>query len=563
MTVDKANATVEGVCGAKIKLANYTTSGGSGNESTVTITATCGDVTLDASKGAFIPEKAGTWTVTYTAKDYSGIIVEDSYTVEIELGDGPVFVDAPLFPKYFISDMEYFVPTVYAYDYTSGSKVEKIADLQLTDANGTHTYKAGESYTPVVNEKNPVFKISFVCEDATMEMPVKAVVPKSGAKDIYIEKMFIGDGVALSRDSNGLEVKALEAGNFGWTFANALAADGASVYMKGVQGYSNFKAMTVTFTDYADESIAVTMYVETIANGKLQVKFGDTDRELNKGFNLGIDDKGKSLNDITFAYKLGKFYVDSLGVNVTTDDNGNAFNGFPSGRVYMSVEALDAKAGAKYLVEQIDNHIIGARDRDAAKPRIAISGEYGGMLEVKSEYVVGKAVASDVIDPNVTCTVTVTKPNGEVMTDVNGLLLQDVTADEEYVIKLVDYGQYQVTYKSTDWANNNGVTKYSVNVFDQKAPKVSFKNTWVTTAKVGDALVLPELVISDNYSTESELSVYRMVRNPYDVLTVFGTDTPGVAYRFTFKYKGDYKFIFVVTDAAGNQTYLEHVVTVS
>ena len=74
---------------------------------------------------------------------------------------------------------------------------------------------------------------------------------------------------------------------------------------------------------------------------------------------------------------------------------------------------------------------------------------------------------------------------------------------------------------------------------------------------------LPEVEISDDHSTTAELSVYRMVRNPYDVLTVFGNDAENVAYRFTFKHAGEYKFIIVVADAAGNQAYLEYVVTVS
>ena len=567
LTVNKTGATVNGVCGEKITLAEYVTAGGSkdkeGNSTAnVTITATCGDTTLDVSNGTLLAEKEGTWTITYQAKDYAGITVEDSYQITIALGDKPIFVDAPILPKYFISGMEYVVPTVYAYDYTSGSKVEKIADLVLTDANGTKTYKAGEAYTPVVDD-NGNMALSFVCESATLPMDVKAVAPRSGDSAVYIEKMFITDGVGIERDKNGLTMTATRDGEVNWTFANALAAEGVSLYVKGIKDYSVFKGMKVTFTDYADSSIAVTMYVEHNAAGALKVKFGDTDRELTKGLNLGISN-GKPLNDVSFSHKMGKFYVDGLGVTVTKDDNGNAFNGFPSGKVYMSSEVFGVKAEQKYLITQIDNHIIGARARDSAAPRIAISGQYGGLYDVKSEYVVTPALASDVIDPNVTCTVTVTKPNGEVVTDVNGLQLKDVPSDQTYVIKLMEYGQYQVSYTSIDWTEDNkGISTYAVNVFDQRAPKVSLKGAWSDTAKVGDTVVLPEVEISDDYSATENLTVYRMVRNPFDVLTVCGYDAEGVAYRFTFKHAGQYKFIIVVADEAGNQAYLEYVVTVS
>ena len=562
MTVNKAGAVDNGVCGERIPLADYTTTGGSGNFATVTITATCGDTVLDVSNGKLLAEKAGTWTISYQAKDYSGITVEDSYEINVTIGDKPVFVDAPLFPRYFISGMEYVVPTVYAYDYTTGTKVEKVAELKVTDANGTKNYKAGEAYTPVVDDNGNI-DLTFVCENASMPMNVQAVNPRSGDVGIYIERMFITEGVDATRDKEGLTMTSTVDGSFKWTFANALAADGASVYMKGIQNESTFDGVKVTFTDYADSSIAVTMYVEHNANGTLQVKFGNTDRELTKGFNLGIDDKGKALNKVTFAYKLGKFYVDGIGVTVTTDDNGNAFNGFPSGRVYMSLEAVGVEVGGKSIIEQIDNHVIGARARDSATPRIAINGVYGGLYDLKSEYLIGTALASDVIDPNVDCTVTVTKPDGSIMKDVNGVELKDLPANAEYIIKLTEYGQYQVMYTSTDWAGGKGISTYAVNVFDQKAPKVSLKGTVVETAKVGDSVILPEIEISDDFTAKENLTVYRLVRNPFDVLTNIGYDEEGKAFRFTFSNVGNYKFIIIVSDEAGNQAYLEYVVKVS
>ena len=559
MTVNKADVKVSGLCGEKIALAPYTTSGGSG-DTNVTITATCGETTLDVSKGTLIAEQAGTWTITYQAKDYSGVTVEDSYTITIALGEGPIFVEAPILPRYFISGMEYNVPTVYAYDYSSGTKVEKVADLQVTDANGTKTYKVGEAYTPVADENGNI-GLTFVCEDATMPVAVETVVPREGLRDIYIEKMFITEGLNITRDKNGLTMESTVSGNNKWMFANALAAENTTLFIKGIKDYSTFNGMKVTFTDYEDSSIAVTMYVEHNANGALQVKFGNTNREITKGLNLGIDANGKALNELLFSYKRGKFYVDSLGVTVTKDDSGNAFNGFPSGKIYMSAEAVGIEVGEKYIVKQIDNHIIGARSRDSATPRIAITGQYGGIFDLNTEYVVTSAIASDVIDPNVLCNVTVLRPNGEVMKDVNGVELKDVSAAQDYVIKLTEYGQYSVTYTSTDWAGEEGVSTYAINIFDQKAPKVSFKGEWQKTANVGDTIVLPELVVSDDSS--GEISVYRLVRNPFDVLTTFGYDKEGYAYRFTFKYAGEYKFIVVVTDEAGNQTYLEYVVTVS
>ena len=580
LTVENTGATVNAVCGEAIELAPYTTAGGSG-EANVTITATCGDATVDATKGVLIAEKAGTWTITYKATDYAGISVTESYEVTVTLGDKPVFVETPVLPRYFISEMEYTVPTVYAYDYTSGSKVQKVAELVLTDANGTNTYQAGQNYTPMA-DANGEIEMSFACEGATLPIDAKIVSPCSGSR-VYIENMLIRDGFTVERDSNGLTLTSEVDGSFSWLFANAIAAESAALHVKGIKNYSVFDGLDVTFTDYADSSISVTMKVRHNENGNLQVKFGDTDRELTKGLNKTVDSAGKALNEVSFTYKLGKFYVDGLGVTVTVDDNGNAFNGFPSGMVYLSSEAVGVKAGQQYIIKQIDNHIIGKAAKDYASPKIAVNGEYGGIKEVNSTYVVASAFASDVIDPNVTSTVTVLTPNGEVVTDENGLALDNVPATKEYVIKLTEYGQYQVRYVSVDWTGQEGALEYAVNVFDQKAPKASIKGEWSATAKVGDTVVLPEIQISDDSSSFYEMTVYRMVRNPFDVLTTFGYDytlvkegenTPDytgddreywlhTTYKFTFKYAGEYKFIIIVCDAAGNQTYMEYVVTVS
>lgn len=578
MTVNKADAARSGVCGERIELATYSTTGGSA-DTNVTITATCGDVSMDVSDGILLAEKAGTWTVEYSAKDYAGCTVTDSYEITIALGDKPIFVQKPVFPKYMISGMEYEVPTIYAYDYTTGTRVEKLADMVVLDANGEKTYKAGETYIPVAKADGTV-QVNFVCEGASLPLTLAAVSPMDGSS-IYIENMFIGTGFEMLRDKNGLTLTARQAGNFGWEFANTIAAEEAALYVKGVEGYSGFEAMKVTFTDSDDESIAVTMYIEHNANGAGQVVFGDTNREIVKGLNLGPDEKGGDRNEIAFSYKLGKFYIDNLGVNVATDDSGNAFNGFPSGKIYMSAEAIGVTAGQKYIIKQIDNHLIGTRARDVAAPKVAINGTYGGMRKINTDYVIGTAIAADVIDPNVLCFVTVTDPNGNVVTDKNNVKLENVPATQEYTIRLTTYGQYQVTYSSTDWAGQLGESNYAINVFDVKAPKVEIVGTYAATAKVGETVTLPEIKISDDWSEFYEMTVFRSVRNPYDVLTVFGYDytlvkqgeeTESTAddkeywqhttYTFTFKFAGEYTFNIVVADASGNQTLLQYVVTV-
>ncbi len=566
-------ATDNGLCGETIRLADPIVSGGSGDV-TVTVTVESGNDVTIVTDQYFIPEKAGVWTVRYVAKDYSGITAEASYTITVEAGKVPVFVNEPTLLRYFVSGMEYTVPTVYAYDYSSGEKQARVADMLLKDANGEHTYTAGESFIPVAEENDPFVALTFTVGGAKSEKKVPVVFPLqdagNGRKYFYIEKAFVTENVTATRSKTGLTVLATENGDSAWKYINPVAAENASLKVKGIRGQSNYDGLKVTFTDYADSSVSVTMYLKHTGS-YAQVSFGDTDRALTKGFNMGTDSAGNALDDFTFSYKSGKFYVDSVGVTVAKDDNGNAFNGFASERVYISAELVNATAGSGYIVTSLDNHTISNVNTDIIVPRIAINGVYGGMYDLGDEYVITKAIASDVVDTTVRCYLTVKTPNGDVATDVNGKRLDKVDSDTEYTVLLSQYGAYNVEYTAADCFGNKASTvSYSVNIFDQVAPNATLANTWSATASVGDRVILPEVTVSDNVSSAADISVYRYVRNPNGVVTTLGYDYTVNAdgslsytkYAYTFRYAGEYRFVILVTDGTGNQTTVQYSVTV-
>ena len=114
----------------------------------------------------FRPEKAGEYTVTYTVTDYIGQTGSVSYTVKAVLGSVPVFVDTPVLPYFFVSGSEYILPEVYANDYRSGKLERKIASAEITDASGTRTVQAGETFVPSVAENGDQVKVVFKCDGA-------------------------------------------------------------------------------------------------------------------------------------------------------------------------------------------------------------------------------------------------------------------------------------------------------------------------------------------------------------------------------------------------------------
>ena len=447
---------------------------------------------------------------------------------------------------------------------STGLEEEEKEEIRtLVDIGGeSREYSFGESFTPIADENTEFITLIFRTGGAVLERDIP-VVMGFDEEDFIVENMFVGEGYDTQKSDGGLTMTARQAGNFSWIYANAVAAEGASLSIAGLAGKSAPEALKVVFTDYADAKISVTMYVENAANGNLRVLFGNTDRELSKSLSSG--------GAFVFSYASGMFYVDSVGVTVSADDSGKPFNGFPSGRVYISAEAIGATAGAGYTVQKLDNMSITNLPRDRIKPRIAISGVYGGMYAKDSVYVIAPAIASDTVDPNVSFSMTVKSPLGEVMTDINGKLLSGVDPTAEYRILLSEYGQYKVEYTAVDFSGNQTSTSYAVNIMDMTAPVVTVADTWSSKASVGEKVTLPEVTVSDDKSAMEDIMVYRTVRNPNGVLVVFGFDyTVGedgqldyTRYNFTYKYAGIYRFIVLAMDEAGNQTIVQYFVTVS
>ncbi len=567
--------TDNGVCGESITLATPNVTGGSGADVggvTVKTIVSCGDTVIEPTDGTFLPEQAGTWTVRYIATDYSGKTAEKSYTITIENGTIPVFVEKPTLWKYLISGMRYVVPEVYAYDYSSGVKTPRLAVMTLEDKNGKKTYSAGEEFVPVASETSPSVKLTFSVGGATYEKNIDVVFPieqEDGSTYVYIDKAFLPQNAEVTRDSSGLTLLAEENGNFSWSFVNSVAANEASLSVKGIQGKSNYDSLLVTFTDSADSDISVTMKLDNTGS-YAKICFGDTDRTLTKGLNMGKDAAGKALDEFTFSYKLGKFYVDAVGVTVTKDDNGKTFEGFPSKRVYISAVAVNAEKENGYIVTAIDNHKISDKDVDRTAPRISIDGVYGGMYEIGDTYVITRALVSDVMDACAVGYLTVKAPDGTIASDEDGFSLDKVPCDKEYKLRLTKYGQYIVEYSAKDFMDNSKKFSYSVNIFDREPPVVSVADTWSATASVGEKVTLPEVYVSDNASAVEEMTVYRYVRNPNGVVTKLGYDYTVNAdgslsytkYTYTFRYTGTYRFVILVTDKEGNQATAQYFVTV-
>ena len=515
----------------------------SGN-ATVAVTATMDGETISVTGGSFRPEKAGTYRITFTATDYIGQTGTASYDLTANMGDKPVFVTAPVLPKMLVEGCDYTLPEATAIDYRSGSPVGKKATVTVTDKNGTRAAVGGKINVAADNNLDTA-TVVYECEGAslTYELPIiKAMIEENGRPRLHAENYLVGSGFTTEKTDDSFILTATE-NNGGFTFGNRLVAENSAIELRGVAAASNFDAIEVTFADAEDEGKAVT--------ARLIRTTGKADVTL-CGQRTGLDNGFVTSDKFSLNYTQGIMIVDKARLDVTTYDDGSAFEGFPSGRIYISVRFVNASAGAQISLVSVNGHPMTTATSDRIAPKIVIMGvNYGGTHEIGSTITLPAAMAGDTLDPNVTFTMKVTDGSGKVVTDVDGVKLNGVDPGREYTIKLDGYGQYSVSYTATDTFNQRNNTRplnYTINVVDEIAPEIKFEARFADTVKVGESIVIPKFTVTDNVSAAEDITITRYVLTPSGVLVSIPENSNSVkAVR-----AGKYEFRIIAVDKAGN-----------
>lgn len=546
--------------GSWVEVGNITYTGDSGF-ATVKKTVTLGDKTVEITDG-FIPEEQGKWVVTYTVTDYIGRVGTASYEVDATPGDEYVVLDELKFPKIFVADSKYTLPVIYANDYSSGKAEKLLCDVVVTDAKGETTYKAGDEFAPSVATNGDMVKISYQCggkELKTAEVP--AVLVK-GYGEIVAKNYFYGEGFKTSYKDRegewypgGIEIIAEEASALcGWTFATPQLASEFEIELESMANYTKFDALVVTLTDSVNENekISITIKVKKIGS---TVTVGDTSLDMT-GTSLSSGGKYKVL------YDDGKFTFDGTSFAVDKTVNGEAFTGFSSNFMYVSVDMVNVSPDASYKVLSISKSNISRRNLDVFHPTFKIMGDFGGNQSLNATYEIFPAIAGDAFAPSTSLTLTLVAPDGSIVTDNNGLKLENVATDKSYFVTLSQYGKYQVTYSMVeqDWVVENALNLVkSIFVIDEVAPQAAFVNATQTTAKVGDTIVMPDVVYQDNITLNENMQVERGVYSPTGTFYLFKDGENAIKCA----YAGEYKFIAIVMDEFGNMKSVTHVVTVT
>lgn len=548
---DKPSA---GKTGEYIAFAKASASGGSGDLSLKT-QVTFNGTAAAFDEGGFRAEKAGQYRVTVTATDYVGQRATASYSVTVTASDAPVFIDEIVLPAYLIAGSEYTFEPVYAYDYTSGNGAQRIkATLVTEDANGTREHP-DDRYTPSVSAHGDTVKVYYKASvnGKTMQSDAEHIrvcaVGKGDSLDI--SKYFVSNSATVTAMNDGMLIKA--DGDLAETeFANPVLAHNLTYTFDVDPSANSFTKLNVYLRDSvnAEERIKVSYTKSSQSASYISVNdgaqysiaatfFGNS----NYGFSLKFDNKTCVAS-----------YETEVRITVDKTLGGAAFDGFSSGKVYVSFEFEGVGAEAAILLSDLCGQRTTSITADLVKPRITLVNELAGRYSLGDEVDLTTAVAADVLDPNIQSSYTVYAPDGSVAKDVNGKELKEIPIDESYRIKLEDYGVYRVSYLATDWnGKSEKLFSYALEVVDSIPPVIILNGEVPAEASVGSAMSLPLARAVD--FIDGVRDVYAYVLFPDGVYRAYGND-------MTFTMSGKYTVVYYAFDESGNTAKLVYTIQV-
>ena len=516
---------------------------------------------VDTTTWKFFPMDAGTYRVTVKGSDYLSSHTE-IFDFNMSNGVAPVITAGIVLPKYFVKNATYTLPDVYGYDFSSGSAVSVKAAVvikqdgggELTNAAPGGRYKVGASSTVRV-----IYRVTAGgnSTDKFIDVPVvDAGYTGSANANINMLSYFqtVNGSFSKSADSNRVMFTANAAGSF--EFINALQVNhnnGFELYFAPLDGSTAMSAVSVYLTDAEDPSVSV-----RFRYGKVS---GDTAFSLNNeisSYNLDFNFASHGSQVFRMTYKNASKTVNPVpgrSIEIKTDLSGKPFGGFKSGRVYLKMEAEYAQgtSGQSVVcVSKINNQAFYNDNRDRNEPQI-IAFSAKGDRSLGETLLLPASYAADVLDPDVTYTLTVRRNNasGPIITSADGIALNAVNPGRDYEIILSELGEYRIYYTAVDKNNNSVTFNYGVTVKDMVPPVITLTNI-TNTAKAGSTVTVASASVS-----KGTVTVY--YETP-DAVLIKITDGKFTAEK---DKTGIYTVHYYAADSSGNYAVASYQIAVS
>ncbi len=541
-----------------IKLPRMNAYGGSGKVNCELLVTFNGNK-IELVDNSFTPTKQGSYKVNYILTDYLGEIKNYVYDLEIKYTDIPRMGIINVVDFMTVGQQYYLAPIeseLYTEWYQPISTYNKITVYKEDGSIITQFIGDADAfYTPSSADGSKVYVEYYSAKNEQSQgityKEAVTILPDNALSDRFV----VDEGVSINSTTSAMEF-SFQADGDKAEFVNPLLTDGGLELIFDVLGdkeemKNNFESVTFTFTD--SENL----------NNKVSVVFSKNPSVNAQTSFITVNGITKEISASFYGNVLNNFYIklfsDGLIENINGDtlfniaynDLGEAFNGFTSGKVFVSfsLNGISGDAGVKII--QISNQSFNSypgENNDYSKPVIHVASAPYSEIGLGEKIQISKATVGDVYNSFVTLTVSLKDENDNVIFETsskNGRF-------NGYEFMPTAYGKYYLSYTAVDSSQNSISRDYGITVKDFVNPSITVTGELPSSVKLGDSIELPTATAKDNY--DATVDLYCVILDPMYIHTMVKVDELDC---FKAELKGRYVIYYYAVDDNYNFAFSE------
>ena len=283
----------------------------------------------------------------------------------------------------------------------------------------------------------------------------------------------------------------------------------------------------IILTDSENRNNTVTLHIEKNKTESSTISYLDQSQTIKGAVGLG-------LFSFDLSYRSGWVYDGNNAViKLNTYDNGEAFDDFSSGKVYVSM-AVNNSTGDTTLsfFKFCGNQDFSYNADDITEPTVIYS-DLGRVHKIGDE-VSFSYDSFDLFDRYCTVNARIEHDGKEISTGVDG----------ECSFTITEFGKYTVIIKAYDKFGNEASSSFNIYCYDNVSPTISVNSNIQRSVQLGNTISLPQAEVSDNIDTDLTFSVY--AKNPTGSFVVVEN------FEFTPTVKGKWTIYYYTVDSCGN-----------
>lgn len=539
LTVEKTD---EMKAGVRTELPEYVAKSLNGKV-TVEITAECGDKIFNVEDGSFIPTAVGEYVIRYVYKDKLKTY-EYSYTVNCAANEEKAFITEPVFDDCYIKGLAYTLPVAKAYEFR-GAEPKLFAHDIYVSFDGGNFVKVTDPDSFTISGNSTV-RFKYVAETAEILSDEIKITDVGYGSAIDLAKYFVGDFTANKDYSYIGFASNARSGDNTLAFINPLAYSVFSLSWTIPADKANISAYSVILTDKRSGKENVIKFYKVGSRNYVSLNGGDAKT-------LREDIYGDTSRELSFDVGSGAFVYACSGQTVTLPVSGIS----ASSELSLKIRLEGICGDAAVNVSSVQNQLMSRNTTDDAEPLVYARRDIGS-AGIGTKDIIYAAVASDALSPVTkdNLTVTIRTPGGNYLTAKDGTVLNNAPADKDYEVEYSEYGVYVIRYIAKDASGNAGRQPYMVEIADDVAPTIKFKDgsnkETVQKIKVGYKYKVKTYTVADNYSKTDKLTVVTYLYTADGVIINQNFE------EFTITEAGDYEVYVYVIDEAGNYAYAQY-----